>query len=243
MRTLITGVSSEIGRSLSNNLVSQGHEVVGFDIKQPINLHEKAVFVQGDVRDVSMLVRAAQGCNTGIHLAVQADDAKDLIDVNVSGAYHFMIAAQKSNFVNSILASSAPVHLDEQDNRELLRTSADEDHAYDLSKVLQEVIFRDFHAHGTAAMCLRFGHIVWGERELNLGTPIPLTDFDYCRGGWVALEDVVTACTRALNTTPDQHTFEVLNIVGAQSARKQFNITSVEQRLGFEFAFNFADYE
>lgn len=50
--------------------------------------------------------------------------------------------------LGTVVASSAPVHLapTELDNGSLLRTSGGNDHVYDQTKVLQEVIARDFHA-------------------------------------------------------------------------------------------------
>lgn len=247
MKTLITGVCSEVGRYLSTQLVDHGHEVVGFDIEYPNAQLTDIKFVQGDVRDFSALAAAAKECDTGIHLAVRAGEAstEDIFSVNVSGAYNFMAAARKHQFRNAIVASSAPVHLvqDQADNDLLLRTSQDDDHVYDMSKALQEVIARDFHTHGTRVMCLRFGHIVWGKQEVNLDKPTPLADFEYCRGGWVALEDVATACVRALETGPDRDMFEILNIVGAKDSRDRFKIECVEQRLGFRFTYDFADFE
>lgn len=244
MKTLITGISSDIGRFLAEHLVNHGHQVIGIDIKSIDSLPTEVEFVRGDVRDIPTLTHIAHECDTGIHLAVLSGNAPDLLDVNVSGAYSFMIAARANNFRNAILTSSAPVHLENIDiDALLLSTSQDEDHAYDLSKVLQEVTCRDFHTHGTPVMCLRLGHIVWGEREVNLSKPTPLTEFNYCRGGWVALEDVVIACAKALETTPDPKIFEILNIVGARGAREKFNIGDTEQRLGFELIFDFANFE
>jgi len=243
MKILITGVCCDVGLHLSKHLIDQGHAVVGFDIRRSDDLPASIVFEEGDVRDLSSLKRVARGCNTGIHLAIQAGNDNDLMDVNVSGAYGFVVAARENGFRNAVLASSAPVHLDGTDNRILLRTSESDDHAYDLSKVLQEIVFRDFHAHGSPAMCLRFGHIVRGKKSVNLSNPIPLTDFDYCRGGWVALEDVVIACAKALVTSPDREAFEIFNVIGARTAREKFNVEIVEQRLGFKFKYDFAEYE
>ena len=246
MRTLITGVSSDVGRYLAAHLIDNGHEVVGFDTTE-FDALTGVEFVQGDVRDFAAVADASRACDTGVHLAVRAGDAsaEDIVGVNVSGAYGFMAAARRNRFRNSIVASSAPVHLapGPGDNEVLLRTSQDDDHVYDLSKALQEVVARDFHAHGTPAMGLRFGHVVWGEREVNLDEPTPLVALDYCRGGWVALEDVVVACAKALEIPPSRDTFEILNIVGAKSARDRFETGRVERRLGFKFAYDFADYE
>ena len=170
--------------------------------------------MQGDVRDLPGLTEAARGCDKGIHLAVRAHPfhASEVIDVNVSGAFNFITAARQHRFRNAILAGSAPVHLDVIDQRHLMPTAADEDHQCDLSKVLQEVIVQDIHAHGMSAMCLRFGHIVRGELEQKLSIPIPLSKFDYCRAGWIAIEDMVTACVAALEQPPDHICQSIINM-------------------------------
>lgn len=245
MRTLITGVSSEIGMGIARTLINTGHEVVGYDSQLCEAMPSNIEFIQADVRDLPLLSQHARHCDNGIHLAVRAGDAftNSVMDVNVSGAYNFMAVAQKHGFSNAIVASSAPVHLQCSIDRELVETASDEDHAYDLSKLLQEVIARDFHTHGTPVLCVRFGHVVRGAQELNLSTPTPLAEYDYCRGGWVALEDVIEACAVALTISPSKTEFEVLNLVGSLGARDKYHVDQAEQRLGFKLAFDFAAYE
>ena len=47
----------------------------------------------------------------------------------------------------------------------------------------------------------------------------------------------------ALEVAPDNDKFEILNIVGARVARERFDVGTVEQRLGFKFVYDFANYE
>ena len=163
MRVLITGVSSLIGSSISNRLLQEGFDVVGLDIVKSHSLRKEIEFFQGDVRDGSLLASAATGCDLGIHLAVLATNAKaaDIMSANVFGMYSYLQAAKQAQFQNSIIVSSAPVHLkpSDSDNAIVLKTSDDEDHLYDLTKTLQEVIGRDFHAHGLSVLCLSLIHI------------------------------------------------------------------------------------
>lgn len=247
MKTLITGVSSSIGIAVSNRLLERGHQVVGFDIRSPGSTADSMDFVEANVRDIDALMIAAEGCDTGIHLAVNADASRptQIFDTNVVGAYNFLRVAQKIGFRNSVIASSAPVHLDPAAaaTDSTLATSTNEDHPYDLSKLLQETIARDFHSHGIPVMCLRFGHVVLGAQSVNLDDETPLAELTYCRGGWVALEDVASACALALDVSPSSETLEILNVVGANAARMQFSTAAVEQRLGFTFAYDFAAYE
>jgi nucleoside-diphosphate-sugar epimerase len=246
MNFLITGGAGDVGIELSKRLGLSGHGVVVYDLKNA-GLLSGVQFFEGDVRDFKRLALAAEGCDSGIHLATSggASGAENIISVNVLGVTGFLAAGRKARFRNSVVASSAPVHLapSELDNDILLRTSGGDDHVYDLTKTLQEVIARDFHSHGLPTLCLRFGHIVRGEEEMNLERSIFLKDEDYCRGGWVALEDVVDACVAALEMAPATATFEVLNIVGARGARDRFNVAAAENRLGIKLRYDFVGYE
>lgn len=207
----------------------------------------EAQFIKGDVRNFSRVVNAAASCDAGIHLASLAGDSKDedILSVNVLGAYGFLQAAQQAPFQSAVIASSAPVHVapNSLDDDLLLRTSDGGDHVYDLTKTLQEVIGRDFHAHGLPVCCVRFGHIVRGAEELNLERSKPLAREYYCRGGWVALEDVADACVAALMIDPPGEVFEILNIVGARDARTRFHVADAEERLGIELQYDFAAFE
>ncbi|HJT43161.1 MAG TPA: NAD(P)-dependent oxidoreductase [Rhizomicrobium sp.] len=246
MKILITGGAGDVGTELSKRLVSSGHLVVVYDLKKE-RLPAGVQFVEGDIRDFQRIAAAAEGCNSGIHLAALAGASatEEIVSVNVLGAFGFLLAARRACFRNSVVASSAPVHLAPSalDNDLLLRTSGGDDHVYDLTKVLQETIARDFHAHGLPTLCLRFGHIVLGEEESNLQRSLSLRDEEYCRGGWVALEDVTNACAAALETPPTTSKFEILNIVGARSARDRFLVAAAEKRLGVKLRYDFAAYE
>ncbi len=246
MKVLITGGGGDVGIALAERLVSSMHHVVVYDLKGD-GLPPGVRFVEGDVRDFSRLAEAAEGCDAGIHLAVLAGEsgAEDIMSVNLLGAYGFLRAGQRASFRNSIVVSSAPVHLapSESDIGFPLRTSVGRDHVYDLTKAVQELMAMDFHSHGQPVLCLRLGHIVLGEAGTSLERSVSLWDEDYCRGGWVALEDVVDACASALELTPALDTFEILNIVGAAEARERFHVGSAESRLGIKLRYDFAEYE
>jgi nucleoside-diphosphate-sugar epimerase len=246
MNVLITGGAGSVGVELSKRLISLGHGVVVYDLKNDC-LPDKVQFVKGDVRDFERLALAAGNCDGGFHLAALsgASELKDIVSVNLLGAFSFLAAAQKARFRNSVLVSSAPVHLapSEWDSGPLPRTSEGADHVYDLTKGLQEIIARDFHAHGLPILCLRLGHIVRGGEETNLQRSMLLKDEEYCRGGWVALEDVVDACAAALEIAPAAVMFEVLNIVGARGASSRFNVAAAADRLGIKLRYDFAAYK
>ena len=247
MQIFITGISRIIGISLCNHLVAQGLGVVGFDLVKSQDLPNDIAFIKGDVRDTGVLASAAAGCDLGIHLAVLATNAKevDIMSTNVFGMYSYLQAAKQAQLQNSIVVSSAPVHLNPEnpDSEIFLNTADDDDHLYDLTKALQEIIGRDSHTHGLPVLCLRLGHVVFGKDEVNLGRTQTLDQLQYCRGGWVALEDVVNACSAALLTEPSMTDFEIINVVGSAGARKRFQIADTESRLGIELKYDFKLYD
>ncbi len=248
MKVLVTGSASQVGYALAARLNAMEIEVIGYDtaVPDPTRSSVLTEFVKGDVRDTEQLAQIAAMCTAGIHLAALAGSANahDILSVNVTGAYNFCLAAHRAQFRTAIIASSAPVHLPpgDEDYGPALRTSAGGDHAYDLSKTLQEEIGRDFHQHGLPLICLRFGHIVNGEDATTLEGQT-LRDETYCRGGWVDIGDVASACTAALQLEPNVGEMEILTVVGSQTGRDRFGVAATEARLGVELEYGFGEFE
>lgn len=246
MKVLVTGANSLIGAGISERLLDDGHTVVAFDLER-WRLPEGCEFVAGDVRDFATLAEAASSCDSGIHLAALAGEnaPADIVSVNVIGAVSFLSAARTVGFTRVVITSSAPVHLQPApaDRDILLRTGDTADHTYDLSKAMQEVAARDFHHHGLACLCLRLGHVVDGQYGVTLDQRAPLTGEEYCRDGWVAIEDVVNGCVASLTVAAGGDEFEVLTLVGSRSGRKRFNVAYTEQRLGLQLVYDFAEFE
>ncbi|HKI73763.1 MAG TPA: NAD(P)-dependent oxidoreductase [Pseudomonadales bacterium] len=244
MQVLVTGSSSEPGQLICETLLERGDRVVAFDLRPTGIHHANLVSVVGDVRDGDALNRAAEGCDTGIHLAVMAGEspAIELISVNVLGAYTFFEAARRHGFSMSVLTSSAPGHLSPGSHDNAILNTSGENDLYDLTKTVQEVIAQDFHLHGLPTICLRLGHIVRGADGVNADEPIPLHALDYCRGGWVAIEDVVPACIAALSVVPETE-FKLYNLVGSRSGRARYRTADAERRLGMKLQYDFAEFE
>lgn len=243
MKILVTGVSGTIGLAVAERLMAAGHEVVGYDVIGSARASGLTMIV-GDVRDFARLRHAARGCDAGLHLAAVAGetDAFDMLAINALGAYGFLAAARDAGFKKTIIAGSAVVHLPASDRDNGLPAPSLAGDVYDLSKSLQEIIANDFHAHGLNVLGLRFGHVVHGKTETSLeGTS--LQDEQYCRGGWVALEDIAQACLAGLTVDQIDDEFEVLNIVGAKGARDRFRVGTAEDRLGFALEYDFVAYE
>ena len=198
MKVFITGRSSVLGIEVAKILANAGDRCILYDVAEPSELPHRTEFVQGDILDTALLRNFALSCNYGIHLAVVSENQSDdkFFSTNVSGAYNFLKIANEIKFQNTIVVGSAPVHLsiDSADKWPLMHTANDVDRLYDLTKILQEVIAKDYHHHGLPVLCLRLGHVVRGEACTNLKGTVALDDITYCHGGWVAIEDVAQAC-------------------------------------------------
>jgi nucleoside-diphosphate-sugar epimerase len=244
MKVLVTGACGTIGLAVTEKLASAGHEVIGYD-RVASELPYAASLIEGDVRDFARVAEAARGCDAGIHLAAVSGEATagDILSVNALGAYGFLAAARDSGFKRIIIAGSAVVHLPASDRDNSFPPPSFNGDVYDLSKSLQEVIANDFRSHGLAVLCLRFGHVVHGEEETSVEDSLPLKDELYCRGGWVALEDIAEACLAGLALQPAERGLEILNIVGAKGARERFSVAATEKRLGIALKYDFAAYE
>ena len=77
---------------------------------------------------------------------------------------------------------------------------------------------------------------------MQLESDEPLANLDYCRGGWVALEDVVSGCEKALFASRDA-AFHIYNLVGAVGGRERLNVAMAEQKLGIRLQYDFAGFE
>ncbi len=81
MKALITGAAGFIGSSVADRLLSDGHEVVGYDNFSTgqerfiTDAAGSAAFrlVRGDVLDLERLTDAMRGCDTVFHFAANAD--------------------------------------------------------------------------------------------------------------------------------------------------------------------------
>ncbi|MDQ0316201.1 NAD-dependent epimerase/dehydratase family protein [Amorphus orientalis] len=122
MKILITGAAGFIGSNLTNALLREGHEVVGFDDMSHgdmLNLEEakksnnKFSLVLGTIMDQDALEKACEGCDLIYHLAARKiprySDAYDTLTVNGMGSHNVAIAARKVG-AKLVAASTSDVY-------------------------------------------------------------------------------------------------------------------------------------
>jgi nucleoside-diphosphate-sugar epimerase len=124
MRTLVTGAAGFIGSRLCNRLVSEGHDVVGFDDLSEGRLDNlsdspEVAFVEADLRDDQAVARAGSGCDVIFHQAAKRSVPRSLVeplltaDVNVRGTLNVLEAARASG-ARVVYASSSSVYGDQE---------------------------------------------------------------------------------------------------------------------------------
>ncbi len=109
MKVLLTGGTGFLGRALVGALGARGHAVVVFARgAQASGL--AATLVNGDVRDLAALTRAASGCDAIMHSAALVSIWRrrrgDFDDVNVGGLRNVMAAADREQIARVLYTSS-----------------------------------------------------------------------------------------------------------------------------------------
>jgi len=118
MKYLVTGAAGFIGQHLTRTLLTQGHTVLGVDIKpRPQNF--EGGYHQDNILDLPRMCALAQGCDGIFHLAAVASVVKTIEDpigthtTNVTGTLHMFEAARHGGNIPVVYASSAAVYGDQ----------------------------------------------------------------------------------------------------------------------------------
>jgi UDP-glucose 4-epimerase len=124
MRCFITGCAGFIGSNLADRLLSDGHEVVGYDnlssgqdrFIEHARRSQRFSFVRGDILDAEALGAAMAGCDFVFHLAANADvrfgtehPSRDL-DQNTIGTFRVLDAMRIGGIKKIAFSSTGSVY-------------------------------------------------------------------------------------------------------------------------------------
>lgn len=116
MKTLITGATGFVGSAVLRKLVTAGHDVRALVRPQSDrrNLLELPVeIVHGDLRDLSSLEKAVNGCSVLFHVAADyrfwVPRPDELYEVNVTGSRNIALAAAAAGVERIVYTSSVAV--------------------------------------------------------------------------------------------------------------------------------------
>jgi dihydroflavonol-4-reductase len=113
MKTLVTGATGFLGSAIVRELISDGRDVKvlvrsGSDLKNVEGLDVDPVV--GDLRDLSSLEKALEGCDVLYHVAAHYSfwdrDKRSIYDINVGGTEKILNAALKKNLEKVVYTST-----------------------------------------------------------------------------------------------------------------------------------------
>ena len=110
MRIALTGGSGRIGRAVTAEALTEGHEIVNIDLKPAELPGRETSFIQADISNYDALVGAFRGCDALIHMAAIPAPTGFLDHVvhntNVVGSYNALRAAAEVGIRRICQASS-----------------------------------------------------------------------------------------------------------------------------------------
>ncbi|MBX3013229.1 MAG: NAD(P)-dependent oxidoreductase [Caldilineaceae bacterium] len=207
MKVFVTGHRGRIGSMITEQLVAQGHTVVGYDRADGQS-----------ILDGQAVRTAAQGCDAAIHLASLLggpdDDPDETVQVSLMGTWHVLQAAaaeqmQRVIYFSSVNALGIFMGLKKPDHLPIDDTYPPQPMSpYGLSKRLaEEMCFYFTQRTGIATICLRPPWVLHPEYYERLRTwraedPEREWQHSWEYGAFCDVRDVVAAAVLGL-TCPD----------------------------------------
>lgn len=117
---LVTGGAGFIGTNLIKRLVADGHRAVSYDNyaagKMPERVIPGAEYIEGDIRNVADLKKAAAGMDGIFHLAAlprvlfSVEHPAETHDVNVNGTFNVLLAARDAGVKRVVFSTSSAAY-------------------------------------------------------------------------------------------------------------------------------------
>ena len=176
-KAVVTGGSGFIGSHLSHKLADLGYHVVildnlfrgRYDYVKDLVDEKKATFINGDVRNYSIVHDTLKGAKYVFHEAAvcinySQKHPEESIEINVNGSFNVFKAAAETGVEKLVFASSAsvygnPMYLPMDENHPLNPITP-----YCVSKIADEYFLRIFGPKGLKYNVLRYFN-VYGPRQ------------------------------------------------------------------------------
>ena len=174
MKIVVTGGSGFIGSHLVDALLTEGYEVVIYDLETP-RYGQPCPFVRGDIRDLDRLTRVLSAGDVVYHLAAESNVNRFLEsplfsnDITAGGTLCVLEAARRTGVSRVMLASTEWVYGSTQQNGEEKITEDTPytdvpDHIYTSSKIAAELFCKNYQVlYSVNYTIMRYG-IPFGER-------------------------------------------------------------------------------
>jgi len=174
LKVLVTGGGGFLGTSVCRQLARQGHQVIAYQRSAASHLTAEGVqAIQGDITDISDLMRAADGSDAIVHTAGKAGvwgDAAEYRRINVDGTAN-VIRACKDLAIPLLVHTSSPsvVHAggDIEGADESLPIADHFTAPYPATKALAEKMVLASNKDGLRTIALR-PHLIWGPGDPHI---------------------------------------------------------------------------
>lgn len=188
---LITGFEGFLGSNLTRQLIADGANVVGLDIKTrrketilTDNDYKMIKVVKGSVVDTDLVGRLLKKYSIDIvfHLAAEAivgssiEEPVKTFVINISGTWTVLECCRKSQRVKAVvIASSDKAYGSHKELPYKEDASLRGDHPYDVSKSCADLIaYTYYHTYGLPVAITRCGNI-YGPGDFNFSRIVPDT--------------------------------------------------------------------
>lgn len=224
MKFVVTGGAGFIGSHLVEHLVERGYSVIVIDdlntgkIENLKNVYKKIEFIEGDIRDNTLLRKVLKGVDGVFHQAALASVQESFTipeeyhDVNVNGTENIFKLAKEFGF-KVVYASSSSVYGDPLELPIKENAPRNPINPYAQTKLDKELIAEKYWKMGASIIGLRYFN-VYGERQsMNYagviklfleraqeGKPPKINGDGLQERDFVSVKDVVRANTMAMQS-------------------------------------------
>jgi UDP-N-acetylglucosamine 4-epimerase len=241
-KILITGVAGFIGSNLADYFVEKGYDVVGLDnfstghSKNIQQLKEKSnfQFIEGDIRDLEICLKAVKGCRYVLHQAALGSVPRSIKDpittneVNISGFLNILTACKNEQVDKLVYAASSSTYGDSKALPKVEDQIGKPLSPYAITKYVNELYADVFYkTYGLKSIGLRYFN-VFGRRQdpngayaavipkfiaqlTNMRSPVINGDGTYSRD-FTYIDNVIQANELAMLSTTEESNNCVLNI-------------------------------
>ncbi len=264
-RVLVTGAVGFIGGHACRALLQSGHDVVGLDNFDPFydrRIKEAALaelqeergfsFVEGDIRDASLLPQVLERVDVVLHLAARAGVRPSIEDpglyssVNVEGTTRLLEACRTCGVRRFVFGSSSSVYGDTTEAPFPEDAPAlDPVSPYAATKRAGELLCRVFQRlYGLRIAALRL-FTVYGARQrpdlaihqftrlLTAGQPIQQFGDGSSERDYTHVDDILRGVLAAVRwTADDEPAYEVFNLGESRTIRLDYLIRLIADALG-----------
>lgn len=174
MKVLVTGGSGFIGSHVVDMLLSEGHEVLIYDLEKP-HFGQRCKNIEADVNDTEKLKNSSKGFDAIYHMAAEANVNRFfqnpvISNMNTANSTISVLECARENNIGRILLSSTEwvygslAGSDETQITEETPVASNPDHLYTSSKIAAELYSKNYMTlYGINYTIMRYG-IPFGER-------------------------------------------------------------------------------